>query len=101
FYQIAVCREAPAMVGAGECSIISVVVAAQLHSAVRTAVEQYLDFTLTIAGENHRVGTHAGYKIIVWIRYQAFMAYEEPGSGEYTGDLFLEDFLVREDGALY
>src|SRR5690606_13657704 len=92
--EIAICREAPAMVRTGERTVVAMIVAAQSHAAMGTAIEQDLDLALTVARQNDRIGPHLREEVIVRIRDKAFVPYKKPCLGEDAFDLRLENLFV-------
>ena len=95
--KLAVGGVAPAVVGAGEDGGVALVVAADFHAAVHTSVEEDVDLALAVAGENHGFLAHGGDEIVAGVGYLAFVADEEPASGEDLLLFLLVEGVVDED----
>ena len=99
--ELAVGGEAPTMVRAGEYGRVALVVAADLHSAVPTGVEEYLDAVFAVAAEDHRFLAHGRNEVIAGLGYLALVTNEEPGLGEYLFlflpvDVFIDEYLSAD-----
>ena len=95
--QFAVGAVAPAVVRAGENRRRALVVAAHLHAAVATRIEEDMDFARPVAAQNHRFLTHARHKEIPRLRDLALVADEQPRAGKEPLQLFPVDLLVNKD----
>lgn len=96
-HQRPVGRERPAVIGAGEPRAVALVVAAQLHSAVRTGVEQHVDLVLPVSRQDHLLRPHPGNEIVVGAGDQAFVPHEKPGPAEDLLLLLPVEIFVDED----
>src|SRR5438045_6832491 len=88
---------APAVIGAGEDSRRALVVAAHLHAAMATGIEEDVDATGAVAAQDHRLLAHRRNEVIAGLGNLAFMPDMQPGTGEDALLLLGVDVLGNED----
>src|SRR5579883_2906521 len=95
--ELAVDAEAPAVVRAGKAAGVALVVAANLHAAVRAGVQQHVDRHVRVAREDHALLAHAGDEVVAGVRDLALVTNEQPGAGEDLLLLLLVNLVRDED----
>ena len=95
--QFAVGGIAPPVIWAGKDGGVAFVVAAHLHAAVHTGVQEYVGHSLTVAAEDHRLFAHRRDEVVAGLGDLGLVANHQPSAGEHLLLLPLVDLSVYED----
>ena len=96
----AVVAVGPAVVGAHEPLGVAVVTTHDAIAAVAAHVEERVEPTLCVAGQDDRVFAHVGVEEIIRPGHQALMPDHQPGAPEDLLHLVVVDRLIAEDAAV-